>query len=120
MRKSRFYTDLPCPIQPRDEAVDLIRGYEPDPDETRALLSHMFAHGRTIGSREFYNPSIGTVRRSYRYRKNAPWKSLSFNGFRLGVNRPVEACVPVLREYESERYRGRLLALSVFRSRLGL
>jgi len=120
MRKSRFYTDLPCPIQPRDEAVDLIRGYEPDPDETRALLSHMFAHGRTIGSREFYNPSIGTVRRSYRYRKNAPWKSLSFNGFRLGVNRPVEACVPVLREYESERYKGRLLALSVFRSRLGL
>ncbi|QGY72573.1 RNA dependent RNA polymerase [Plasmopara viticola lesion associated ourmia-like virus 43] len=120
MRKSRFYTDLPCPDVVRDEAIDLIRGYDPDPDETRALQAHMFAHGRTVACREIYSPSIGTVRRSYRYRLSPPWKSLSFNGFRLGRDLPVLSCVPVLREYESDRYKGSLLSLEAFRSRCGL
>jgi len=120
MRKKRFYTPLPCRKAVIDSSFEIVKNYSPDPDETRALLSHMFAHGRHIGSREIYSPSIGAVRRSYRYRVSPPWKSLSYNGFRLGRSTPIQTSVPLLRDYESDRYKGRLCSLDVFRSRCGL
>jgi hypothetical protein len=120
LRKRRFFTELPRPAVPLSESVDLVRGYEPDPDETRALFEHMFAHGRTVSDMGIYSPSIGAIRRTYRYRSVRPWKSLSYMGFRLGERPSDLSCVPVLREYESDRYKGRLLALSVFNRLAGL
>jgi len=119
LRKRRFFTELPRPVVSKDEAIDLIRGYEPDPDEMRALSAHMFAHGRHVSDMRIHSPSIGAVRRTYRYRKSPPWKSMSYMGSRLGACPVVHPSVPVLREYENDRYKGRLVALEVFRASNG-
>jgi len=120
MRKSRMFTELPRPQVAPDEFIDLVRGYEPDPDETRALFAHMFAHGRHVSKGEIYSPSIGAIRRTYLYRSRPVWKTMSYMGFRMGRELSTLPCVPVLRDYESDRYKGRLLALSVFNRANGL
>nr|WAK77957.1 MAG: hypothetical protein [Plasmopara viticola lesion associated ourmia-like virus 41] len=120
MRKKRLYTELPVPKVETDPKIEIRRGETPDPDETAALVAHIFSHGRVIGSRERYDPAIGVIRRSYRYRKIPLRSPLSYRGWRVQREQPVVSSSPFLTDYEGQRYEGKLLALGVFRSRLGL
>jgi len=120
MRKRRFPTDLPQPAMVVDPEIEIRRGVSPDPDEAEALVRHIFSHGRVVANRERYDLAIGVVRRSYRYRRVPPWKSLSYESWLMTRDAPVVPSSPFLRDYEGQRYEGVLLALAVFRSRLGL
>jgi len=120
MRKTRLFTELPglgrVPLNP---GVEWCSG-SPDPDETEALAAFFFAHGRDGGDQREYLPSIGEIRRSYRYRKVPLWRPLSYRGW--AVDRPTPARDSYLcpADYESCRYLGRLAALLAFRRAVGL
>ncbi|QGY72571.1 RNA dependent RNA polymerase [Plasmopara viticola lesion associated ourmia-like virus 41] len=120
MRKTRLFTELPLPKVETDPMIEIRRGETPDPDEAAALVAHIFSHGRVIGNRERYDPAIGVIRRSYRYRKIPLRSPLSYRGWRVQREQPVVSSSPFLTDYEGQRYEGKLLALGVFRSRLGL
>jgi len=52
-----------------------------DPDEQVALFLHQWATGREGGKkRDVFNPSVGSVRRTYAYRAVKPWSRLTFLG----------------------------------------
>jgi len=119
MLKRRLFTELPLPLSQRDPEISLGRGLVLDPDEKEALTDHVFSHGRCVNSRETYSPSIGAVRRSYRYRKLRLFSVLSYGSWRKGQLSVPVVSTPFLAEYENDRYKGSLLALSAFRSRLG-
>nr|UYL94563.1 MAG: RNA-dependent RNA polymerase [Botourmiaviridae sp.] len=120
MRKTRLFTELPLPVVASDPAIEIRRGEVPDPDESEALVAHIFSHGRFVGDRERYDPAIGVIRRSYRYRKIPLRSPLSYRGWRVQREQPVVSSSPFLKDYEGQRYEGKLLALGAFRSRLGL
>jgi len=120
MRKTRFFTELPIRGVETDPNIEIRRGETPDPDETAALVAHIFSHGRYVGDRERYDPAIGVIRRSYRYRRIPLRSPLSFRGWRVQREQPVVSSSPFLKDYEGQRYEGKLLALGAFRSRLGL
>jgi len=120
MRKKRFFTELPIRKVETDPNIEIRRGETPDPDETAALVAHIFSHGRYVGDRERYDPAIGVIRRSYRYRKIPLRSPLSYRGWRVQREQPVVSSSPFLKDYEGQRYEGKLLALGAFRSRLGL
>jgi len=120
MRKRRFFTELPIRKVETDPNIEIRRGETPDPDETAALVAHIFSHGRYVGDRERYDPAIGVIRRSYRYRKIPLRSPLSYRGWRVQREQPVVSSSPFLKDYEGQRYEGKLLALGAFRSRLGL
>ncbi|QKI79890.1 RNA-dependent RNA polymerase [Erysiphe necator associated ourmia-like virus 60] len=120
MRKTRFFTELPIRKVETDPDIEIRRGETPDPDETAALVAHIFSHGRFVGDRERYDPAIGVIRRSYRYRRIPLRSPLSYRGWRVQREQPVVSSSPFLKDYEGQRYEGKLLALGAFRSRLGL
>jgi len=120
MRKKRFFTELPIRKVETDPEIEIRRGETPDPDEAAALVAHIFSHGRYVGDRERYDPAIGVVRRSYRYRKIPLRSPLSYRGWRVQREQPVVSSSPFLKDYEGQRYEGKLLALRAFRCRLGL
>jgi len=120
MRKKRFFTELPIRKVETDPEIELRRGETPDPDETAALVAHIFSHGRYVGDRERFDPAIGVIRRSYRYRRIPLRSPLSYRGWRVQREQPVVSSSPFLKDYEGQRYEGKLLALGAFRSRLGL
>nr|UYL94560.1 MAG: RNA-dependent RNA polymerase [Botourmiaviridae sp.] len=52
-----------------------------DPDEQVALFLHQWATGREGGKkRDVFNPSVGSVRRTYSYKVVKPWSRLTFLG----------------------------------------
>nr|UUT42653.1 MAG: hypothetical protein [Botourmiaviridae sp.] len=121
MRKRRLFTELPCRSVEYDPEIEIRRGETPDPDEAEALVEYIFSHGRCVSmDRERYNPAIGVVRRSYRYRKIPMRSPLSYKGWQASRDGVPVVSSPFLAEYEGQRYEGKLLALGVFRSRLGL
>jgi len=119
MRKTRVFSKLPVQDQlALNPQLEWVVGVA-DPDEKEALLDFFWTWGRDGGrKRDVFSPSIGEVRRSYRYRKIPMWRALTFVGqLRTpvvpGNGRSDSYLVPI--EYESERYLGRLCALDAFR-----
>jgi len=119
MRKKRVFSVLPGLDQlAHNPQLEWVKG-DPDPDEKDALLDFFWRWGRDGGrKRDVFSPSIGEVRRSYRYRKIPIRSILTFVGQLCspvvpGNGRSGSYLVPI--EYESERYLGRLCALEAFR-----
>lgn len=119
MRKTRIFSELPGLDQlAHNPQLEWIKG-DPDPDEKEALLDFFWIWGRDGGrKRDVFSPSIGEVRRSYRYRKIPIRSVLTFVGqmrspVASGNKRLGSYLAPV--NYESDRYLGRLCALDAFR-----
>jgi len=119
MRKNRVFSELPVVDQlHHNPQLEWIKGV-PDPDEKEALLDFFWRWGRDGGrKRDVFSPSIGEVRRSYRYRKIPIRSILTFVGqlrspVASGNKRSDSYLIPI--EYESDRYLGRLCALDAFR-----
>nr|UYL94535.1 MAG: RNA-dependent RNA polymerase [Botourmiaviridae sp.] len=119
MRKTRVFSKLPTLDQLKcNPQLEWVMGVA-DPDEKEALADFFWTWGRDGGKkRDVFSPSIGEIRRSYRYRKIPIRSSLSFVGQLRspvvpGNGRSLSYLVPT--EYESERYLGRLCALEAFR-----
>nr|WPR16793.1 MAG: RNA-dependent RNA polymerase [Lwood associated botourmia-like virus 14] len=74
---NRHFTCLP--EAPKELSTLLLQVRRPvDPDEILALTVHQWEHGREGGKkRDTYNPSVGSVRRTFRY-KAKPWSRLTF------------------------------------------
>ncbi|QKI79939.1 RNA-dependent RNA polymerase [Erysiphe necator associated ourmia-like virus 110] len=77
---NRNYTCLPeAPNVPSTLLLGVRRRL--DPDEQVALFLHQWATGREGGKkRDVFNPSVGSVRRTYAYRAVKPWSRLTFLG----------------------------------------
>jgi len=120
MKKTRLFTELPG-LEPvvTNPLVTWESGL-PDPDEREALIAFYFGSGRDGGDQRCYDPTVGAVRRTYRYRMLPLRGSISYHAW--GVNRAtrVRDSYLVPEAYESQRYLGRLVALSVFRRAVGL
>jgi len=81
----RFWTPLPEPSSDVEFPEELVRitGRDPTPVEAEALRVVMWRHGRWGAmKRDVFSPSCGKVRRSYRYRAQPCWSSLSFVGWK--------------------------------------
>jgi len=81
LRVRRTYTPLPEPVVDRSfpEELLVITGRDPSPCEAEALRSSLWTHGRMGGlKRDVWNPSCGSVRRTYSYRKLKRVSALSF------------------------------------------
>jgi hypothetical protein len=87
--RRRHYTDLPvCPAHRDEEGLRRIVGRDPTPVETEALRSFIWENGRKGGlKRDRWNPSVGSIRRTYRYKAQPCRYSLSFVGWRFRCTR---------------------------------
>jgi len=122
LRVRRHWTPLP---EASDDVVfpeELVRitGRNPEPVEAEALRVVMWRHGRWGGSkRDVFSPSCGKVRRTYRYRAQPCWSSLSFVGSKRpgssfsGVKKPDWFLVPA--SFQSEKEERGLAQLEQFR-----
>jgi len=122
LRVRRHWTPLP---EASDDVVfpeELVRitGRNPEPVEAEALRVVMWRHGRWGGSkRDVFSPSCGKVRRTYRYRAQPCWSSLSFVGSGRpgscfsGVKKPDWFLVPA--SFQSEKEEKGLAQLEQFR-----
>jgi len=75
---NRHFTDLPGP--PKVVSTSLLSVRRPlDPDELQALKLHQWTYGREGGKlRDVWNPSVGFIRRTYRYRAVKPYSRLTY------------------------------------------
>nr|WAK77885.1 MAG: hypothetical protein [Botourmiaviridae sp.] len=80
MLRSRNYTSLPeDPAQQDLTSLRKITGRDPTPIEAEALRSFFWQNGRRGGlKRDVYNPSCGSIRRTYSYAASPPKSYVSF------------------------------------------
>jgi len=75
---NRIFTCLPGPPK-ADSTLLLAVRRQLDPDETIAMFLHQWEHGREGGKkRDVFEPSVGSVRRTYAYRAVKPWSRFTF------------------------------------------
>jgi len=75
---NRIFTCLPGPPK-ADSTLLLAVRRQLDPDETVAMFLHQWEHGREGGKkRDVFEPSVGSIRRTYAYRAVKPWSKFTF------------------------------------------
>lgn len=78
LRRRRVDTPLPSAAQAAQEGLVAVRG-QPDPDEVIALSEWLRNHGRPGGGlRDVWQPTVGCIRRTFRYLRSAPRVMLTF------------------------------------------
>jgi hypothetical protein len=81
LRRRRVDTPLPSTAQAVQEGLVAVRG-QPDPDEVIALSEWLRNHGRPGGGlRDVWRPSVGHIRRTFRYLRSELKSMLSFRGW---------------------------------------
>jgi len=120
----RNYTDLPVQFHPQDEqGLYRVHGRAPTAIEAEALRSFLWENGRRGGlKRDEWNPSCGSIRRTYSYRARPCRYRLSFVGW---ANRCHASTAVKRLEFfllpegvESEEERCGLMKLEMFRQGL--
>lgn len=79
LSRFRIPTPLPVPRVEKDEEI-VLRPGKADFDEVLALNEHLFNEGRKVTCGFRFSPSMGRVRKTYRYRKREPFKMCSYQG----------------------------------------
>jgi hypothetical protein len=124
MLRSRTYTTLPEQAQlPVSASLRRISGRDPRPEEIESHREFMWTSGREGGSkRDVWNPSCGSIRRTYSYRSLPAVYPLSFVGWRgpeyaLSV-RKAPCFFFVADDFETEEERLGLFCLELWRQAL--
>lgn len=80
MLRRRNFTALPSPTDVQDlTSLRKVTGRDPTPVEAEALRSFFWEHGRRGGlKRDVWDPSCGSIRRTYSYRARPCTSYLSF------------------------------------------
>jgi len=75
---NRYFTCLPCAPNERSTLLQGVRR-RLDPDEQIAMYLFTWQYGREGGrKRDVYQPSVGSVRRTYAYRAVKPWSRSTY------------------------------------------
>jgi len=121
MLRRRHFTDLPeCPSEAQPTSLRRINGRDPRPEEAEALRSFMWAQGRWGRmKRDVWNPSCGSIRRTYQYRLRPAQSFFTFVGWRAGKGRPAPGFVLVPDSFETEEESLGLFLLDLWRQALG-
>jgi len=79
MRHRRIYTELPVQPGTPDVRLRCIHGRDASAAEAEALRGFLWENGRGGGlKRDVWTPTQGAIRRTYQYRDERSWSSLSF------------------------------------------